>query len=118
MSKFPKSSPWARICKHSSSILKLDTNKTWNTTVTPASGSTCFKLVGGVDLFKKNQEKRLVVSIISVFWDHYAAVLSKSILLLMPFIYNSFIIYLFVYLFISLFSSTSESLWSLSTLDI
>ena len=65
--KFPKSSPLARMCRHSSSILKLDTKRTWNTTVTPASGSTCFKLVDGVDLFEKNQDNRLVVSIVSVF---------------------------------------------------
>lgn len=51
--KFPKSSPLARMCRYSPSILKLDANRTWNTTVIPASGSTCLKLVDGVDLSRE-----------------------------------------------------------------
>ena len=46
-SKSPKSTPPARINKLSSVILKFDASKTWNTTVTPASGLTCWRLEGG-----------------------------------------------------------------------
>lgn len=46
-SKSPKSTPFARINKLSSVILKFDASKTWNTTVTPASGLTCWRLEGG-----------------------------------------------------------------------
>lgn len=45
--KSPKSTPCARINKLSSTILKFEESKTWNTTVTPASGLTCWRLGGG-----------------------------------------------------------------------
>ena len=42
----PKSGPSTRIKKFSSDVSKFDASKTWNTTVTPASGLTCSRLVG------------------------------------------------------------------------
>ena len=45
--KSPNSTPYARIPKLSSVILKFDASQTWNTTVTPASGLTSWRLEGG-----------------------------------------------------------------------
>jgi len=47
MVKSPNSTPSARMNKLASVILKFDASKTWNTTVTPASGLTCWELEGG-----------------------------------------------------------------------
>ena len=78
--KFPKSSPLARMCRHSPSILKLDINRTWNITVTPASCSTCSKLVDGVDLFEKKSRQSMSGLSCQIFFREWGDILSQRYL--------------------------------------